>query len=183
MILSDRTIKELIQKKTLKVEPFNEQLVQCSSLDLRLGFQIARYRVKDYLDVKNPSWDIEIEEITPEGFFIQPKEFILATTLEYIELPPDLTAFVEGRSSLGRLGLFIENAGWVDAGFKGQLTLELYNANSYPIRLYPKMRICQLVFAKVDRIPQRPYNGKYQGQRGVVPSRIYLDYKGYKGEK
>ena len=177
MILSDKTIRELIERGTLKVEPFDPKQVQCSSLDLRLGFQIARYRVRDYLDVKNPNWDIEIEEINSEGFFIQPKEFVLATTLEYIELPPDLTAFVEGRSSLGRLGLFIENAGWVDAGFKGQLTLELYNANSYPIKLYPEMRICQLVFAKVDRIPEKPYSGKYQGQRGVVPSRIYLDYR------
>ena len=177
MILSDRTIREFIKKGTLKVEPFDPKLVQCSSLDLRLGFQIARYRARDYLDVKNPKWEIEIEKITSEGFFIQPKEFVLATTLEYIELPPDLTAFVEGRSSLGRLGLFIENAGWVDAGFKGQLTLELFNANSYPIKLYPEMKICQLVFAKVDRTPQKPYSGKYQGQRGVVPSKIYLDYK------
>jgi dCTP deaminase len=101
----------------------------------------------------------------------------LATTLEYIKLPPNLTAFVEGRSSLGRLGLFIENAGWVDAGFEGQLTLELYNANKYPIRLYPKMRICQLVFAKLDKEPLKPYRGKYQGQKGVVASKIYLDYR------
>jgi dCTP deaminase len=177
MILSDRTIKELIEKGTLKVEPFSEELVQCSSLDLRLGYQIARYRAKDYLDVKNPSWEIEFETIDDNGFFIQPKEFVLATTLEYIKLPPNLTAFVEGRSSLGRLGLFIENAGWVDAGFEGQLTLELYNANKYPIRLYPKMRICQLVFAKLDKEPLKPYRGKYQGQKGVVASKIYLDYK------
>ncbi len=176
MILSDRTIKELIERGILKVEPFSEELVQCSSLDLRLGFQIARYRVGNYLDVKNPSWETEIEEITEKGFFIQPKEFVLATTLEYIELPENLTAFVEGRSSLGRLGLFIENAGWVDAGFKGQLTLELFNANVYPIKLYPKMRICQLVFAKLDKKPLKPYAGKYQGQRGVVPSKIHLDY-------
>jgi len=177
MILSDKTIKELIEKGKLKVEPFSEELVQCSSLDLRLGYQIARYRAKDFLDVKNPSWEIELETIDGNGFFIQPKEFVLATTLEYIKLPPDLTAFVEGRSSLGRLGLFIENAGWVDAGFEGQLTLELYNANKYPIKLYPEMRICQLVFAKLDREPLKPYRGKYQGQRGVVASRIYLDYR------
>lgn len=177
MILSDRTIRELIGEGKLKVEPFEEELVQCSSLDLRLGFEIARYRVDDFLDVKNPRWEIEKETLSEGGFFIQPKEFVLATTLEYVELPPDLTAFVEGRSSLGRLGLFIENAGWVDAGFKGQLTLELYNANRYPIKLYPGMRICQLVFAKVDRVPLRPYSGKYQGQRGVVPSKIYLDYR------
>ncbi len=177
MILSDRTIKELIGEGKLKVDPFSEELVQCSSLDLRLGFEIARYRVEDFLDVKNPRWEIEKETLSEEGFFIQPKEFVLATTLEYVELPPDLTAFVEGRSSLGRLGLFIENAGWVDAGFKGQLTLELFNANRYPIKLYPGMRICQLVFAKVDRVPLKPYNGKYQGQRGVVPSKIFLDYR------
>ena len=177
MILSDRTLKRLIEEGTLKVEPFSEELIQCSSLDLRLGYQIARYRVRDFLDVKRQNWETVIEEITDEGFFIQPKEFVLATTLEYVELPPDLTAFVEGRSSLGRLGLFIENAGWVDAGFKGQLTLELFNANSYPIKLYPKMRICQLVFAKLDAKPLNPYNGKYQGQRGVVPSKIFLDYK------
>jgi dCTP deaminase len=176
MILSDRSILQLIEEGKLKVEPFEESLVQCSSLDLRLGYQIARYRVRDFLDVKTQNWETVIEEITDEGFFIQPKEFILATTLEYVELPEDLTAFVEGRSSLGRLGLFIENAGWVDAGFKGQLTLELFNANSYPIKLYPKMKICQLVFARLDQKPLKPYNGKYQGQRGVVPSKIYLDY-------
>jgi len=177
MILSDRTIRELLAEGKLKVEPFAEELIQCSSLDLRLGYEIARYRVRDYIDVKEPTWGIEKETLNEEGFFIQPREFVLATTLEYIELPPDLTAFVEGRSSLGRLGLFIENAGWVDAGFKGQLTLELFNANSYPIKLYPGMRICQLVFAKVDRLPQKPYSGKYQGQRGVVPSKIFLDYR------
>jgi len=177
MILSDRSIKELIQKGELKVEPYNERLIQCSSLDLRLGYQIARYKVRDFLDVKKQNWETDIETVSKEGFFIQPKEFVLATTLEYIELPPYLTAFVEGRSSLGRLGLFIENAGWVDAGFKGQLTLELFNANSYPIKLYPEMKICQLVFAKLDKEPLRPYSGKYQGQRGVVPSKIYLDYE------
>ena len=165
-----------MEEGKLKIEPFSEELIQCSSLDLRLGYQIARYKVKDFLDVKNSNWETQIETITDDGFYIQPKEFVLATTLEYIELPVDLTAFVEGRSSLGRLGLFIENAGWVDAGFRGQLTLELFNANSYPIKLYPKMRICQLVFAKLDGKPINPYNGKYQGQRGVVPSKIYLDY-------
>ena len=175
MILSDRSIKEFIRKGKLKIEPLEEALVQCSSLDLRLGFQIARYRVKNFIDVKKLSWETIVEEISDEGFFIQPKEFILATTLEYIELPSDLTAFVEGRSSLGRLGLFIENAGWVDAGFKGQLTLELFNANSYPIKLYPKMRICQLVFAKLDQPPLETYKGKYLGQKGVVASKIFKE--------
>jgi len=177
MILSDKTLRRLIESGELLVDPFDPKLVQCSSLDLRLGNQIARYRAQGYLDVRKQNWQTVIETVNGEGFFIQPKEFVLATTLEFVGLPEDLTAFVEGRSSLGRLGLFIENAGWVDAGFRGQLTLELFNANSYPIKLYPGMRICQLVFARLDEKPQTPYRGKYQGQRGVVPSRIFLDYE------
>ncbi len=174
MILSDRSIKELIEKGELKVEPFDPLQVQCSSLDLRLGNQIAVYENVDFIDPKKPTKNIKIIEFG-EYFEIKPKEFLLATTLEYIKLPPYITAFVEGRSSLGRLGLFIENAGWVDAGFEGQITLELFNANNSPIKLYRGMRICQLVFARLDREPEKVYSGKYKGQRGVVPSRIHLD--------
>jgi dCTP deaminase len=175
MILSDRTIRALIERGDLKVEPFDEGLVQSSSLDLRLGSEFARYRDGTVIDVKEGPGEVEI--LRAEEFIeIAPKEFLLATTLEYIKLPPYLTAFVEGRSSLGRLGLFIENAGWVDAGFEGQITLELYNANRTPIRLYVGMRICQLVFARLDRDPARTYRGKYSGQRGVVPSRIAQDF-------
>ena len=96
-------------------------------------------------------------------------------TVEYIKLPDYITAFVEGRSSLGRLGLFIENAGWVDAGFEGNITLEFFNANSRPLKIYPNMRICQLVFAKMEEPAERGYRGKYYKQRGVMPSKIYMD--------
>jgi len=174
MILSDKSIKELIERGELVIEPYEEELVQCSSLDLRLGDEIALYEEGNVIDVREKLENIKVIRIE-EYFEIKPKEFLLATTLEYVKLPPYITAFVEGRSSLGRLGLFIENAGWVDAGFEGQITLELFNANNTPIRLYRGMRICQLVFARLDKKPSRIYAGKYKGQRGVTPSRIYLD--------
>jgi len=174
MILSDRSIRKLLKKGELLVEPLDEAQVQCSSVDLRLGGEIAVYEEGASIDVKEEIKGVKVIKFG-EYFEIKPKEFVLATTLEYVKLPPYLTAFVEGRSSLGRLGLFIENAGWVDAGFEGQITLELYNANRVPIRLYKGMRICQLVFAKLDAEPTKVYGGKYRGQRGVVPSRIFLD--------
>ncbi len=175
MILSDKTIKELIKQGELIIEPYEEENIQASSIDLRLGDEILIYESK-FIDIK--SKDIKVKKLSiKEGFVIQPKAFILATTLEYIKLPSYITAFVEGRSSLGRLGLFIENAGWVDAGFEGQITLELYNANSCPIKLYPNIRICQIVLAKLDKPAEKPYSGKYQKQLGVTPSLIYLDFK------
>ena len=98
-----------------------------------------------------------------------------AKKLEFVALPDDLTAFVEGRSSLGRMGLFIQNAGWVDPGFQGEITLELYNANRFAIELKAGRRIGQLVFAKMDRAARNPYRGKYQGQTGATGSRVFLD--------
>ena len=174
MILSDKTIKELLENGELVIDPFEESQIQCSSIDLRLGDEFAKYEGTRIIDVKERAIGIK-KEVVREFVEIKPKEFLLATTIEYIKLPSHVTAFVEGRSSLGRLGLFIENAGWVDAGFEGQITLELYNANSVPIRLYVGMRICQLVFAKLDRVPRKIYSGKYRGQRGVTPSKIEMD--------
>jgi dCTP deaminase len=98
--------------------------------------------------------------------------------VEFIRLPADVTAFVEGRSSIGRMGLFIQNAGWVDPGFEGNITLELFNANRLPLRLASGRRICQIVFARMDRATLTPYAGKYQGQRGTVGSRIFKDTDG-----
>ena len=110
-----------------------------------------------------------------EQIVIPPHSFLLASTRERIRLPDDVTAFVEGRSSIGRIGLFIQNAGWVDPGFEGNLTLELYNANRLPIRLQTGRRICQLVFARMDCAAQAPYRGKYQGQSRATGSLISLD--------
>ncbi|MFP3254133.1 MAG: dCTP deaminase [Hydrogenobaculum sp.] len=174
MILSDRTILDYIKSSKIIVEPFDESSLQCSSLDLRLSNSIAFYENLDTIDIKSP---IKAKTVTFEEYFIiNPGEFLLASTMEYIKLPEFITAFVEGRSSLGRLGLFIENAGWVDAGFEGQITLELYNANKYPIKLYKGMRICQLVFAKLDEIPSKVYRGKYLCQKGATPSKIFMDF-------
>ncbi|WP_457639698.1 dCTP deaminase [Persephonella sp.] len=178
MILSDRKIRELIEKKELVIQPLDHIQIQASSVDLRLGNEFLAYPDEiEILDVKNPDLGNQLKKVVAddEGFVIQPKQFILATTREYIKLPDYLTAFVEGRSSLGRLGLFIENAGWVDAGFEGNITLEFYNANSRPLKIYPGMRICQLVFAQMDAPAENPYRGKYQGQRGTTASRIYMD--------
>ena len=104
-----------------------------------------------------------------------PGQFVLATTMEYFALPNNMTAFVEGRSSLGRLGLFIQNAGWVDPGFEGEITLELYNANRYAIELQAGRRVGQLVFAQLDENALNPYNGKYQKQKGATGSKVFLD--------
>ena len=100
---------------------------------------------------------------------------MLATTMEYVTLPDNLTAFVEGRSSLGRMGLFIQNAGWVDPGFRGEITLELFNANRCAIELRAGRRVGQLVLAEMDAPALHPYSGKYQGQTGATGSRVYLD--------
>lgn len=175
MILSDRSIKELVRSGRLVIEPYKEENVQASSIDLTLSGEVLFYR-SECIDIKSSHIPVERISIPEEGLLIPPKAFMLATTEEYIKLPEDITAFVEGRSSLGRLGLFIENAGWVDAGFEGQITLELYNANSCPIRIYKGVRICQIVLAKLDRKAEKPYRGKYQGQKGAMPSRIYMDF-------
>ncbi len=175
MILSDRSIKELIKKGRLAIEPYKEENVQASSIDLTLGGELIFYR-SECIDLKSGHIPVEKLIIPEEGILIPPKAFLLATTEEYIKLPEDITAFVEGRSSLGRLGLFIENAGWVDAGFEGQITLELYNANNCPIRIYKGVRICQIVLARLDAKAEKPYSGKYQGQRGATPSKVYMDF-------
>lgn len=175
MILSDTTIKSYIGKKKLIVDPLEEANIQPASIDLRLGnhFMIFDHINIQQLKLNDPN--IKFREFTQDVFYLKPGNFMLATTTEYIELPDDLTAFVEGRSSIGRVGLFIQNAGWVDPGFKGQITLELFNANSVSIELKKGIRICQLVFCKMDRKAISPYKGKYQGQRGATVSKIFKD--------
>ena len=174
MILSDGTLKRMLASGELVCEPIQGDSIQPASIDCRLG--------RDYLVVENTQMDIitmrdEIKYREVEGDFITlaPHSFILATTMEYVKLPSNLTAFVEGRSSIGRMGLFIQNAGWVDPGFEGRITLELYNANSLPIRLEAGRRICQLVFCKMDEMALNPYRGKYQGQNKSTGSRVFKD--------
>lgn len=174
MILSDRTILSLINEGALVIEPLEKKQIQPASIDIRLGntFSIVEDSSSGIITLENP---ISYKEIKADRYLLLPGQFVLATTMEYITLPNDLTAFVEGRSSLGRMGLFIQNAGWVDPGFSGEITLELYNANRCAIELQAGRRIGQLVFAKMDQAALNPYAGKYQGQRGATGSKIYLD--------
>ena len=118
---------------------------------------------------------IRYKTIQAEKYLLLPGQFVLATTQEYFVMPDNLTAFVEGRSSLGRMGLFIQNAGWVDPGFEGEITLELFNANRCAIELQSGRRVGQLVFAQLDEKALNPYKGKYQGQTGATGSRVFMD--------
>lgn len=174
MILSDNTIYKMIQNSELKISPLENEQVQPASVDIRLGntFGIVEDSPAGIITMDS---EIKYKIIESDTYILLPNQFVLATTMEYFELPDDLTAFVEGRSSLGRMGLFIQNAGWVDPGFKGEITLELYNANRCAIELKAGRRVGQLVFAKMDAAALNPYNGKYQGQKRATSSRVYLD--------
>lgn len=174
MILSDKTMIEMIERKELVVEPILENSIQPASIDCTLG---NHFLIIEDFDMHTIKMDEEIKyrEIESDTIVLPPHSFLLATTEEYVKLPDNLTAFVEGRSSIGRMGLFIQNAGWVDPGFEGRITLELYNANSLPIQLQRGRRICQLVFCKMDQAAANPYRGKYQGQTKSVGSRVFQD--------
>lgn len=164
----------MLSNKTLAVEPITPESIQPASIDCRLGTHFLM--IEDFnMNLISMDSEIKYREFEGETITLPPHSFLLATTMEYIKLPNDLTAFVEGRSSIGRMGLFIQNAGWVDPGFEGKITLELYNANSLPIQLQAGRRICQLVFCKMDQATLNPYRGKYQGQKKSVGSRIFQD--------
>lgn len=182
MILSDRTISEMLKDKTLVIEPAEAGQIQPASVDIRLGntFSVVDDTPSGIITMNS---QIAYKTITADRYLLLPGQFVLATTMEYIELPDDLTAFVEGRSSLGRMGLFIQNAGWVDPGFHGEITLELFNANRCAIELQSGRRVGQLVFAKMDAAAQNPYRGKYQGQKGATGSRVFLDADAMKAQE
>ncbi|SDI55828.1 dCTP deaminase [Natribacillus halophilus] len=174
MILSDATIKAMMARGELIIEPVNDVQIQPASVDIRLGNHYLKLdeNAIESVALDTPAQYVEFES---DEVIIPPNSFLLATTNEYIKLPENLTAFVEGRSSIGRMGLFIQNAGWVDPGFEGEITLELFNANRLPIRLISGRRIAQLVFARMDQKAATPYDGKYQKQRRAGGSRAYDD--------
>ena len=138
-------------------------------------YTLMEFGVVRFNEMKKYIGEISYKTLKTERYLLLPGQFVLATTMEYFALPDDLTAFVEGRSSLGRMGLFIQNAGWVDPGFEGEITLELFNANRCAIELTAGRRVGQLVFAQMDAAAENPYRGKYQGQRGATGSRVFLD--------
>ena len=174
MILSDKTIQAMLDDGSLGISPLERGQIQPASVDIRLGNTYSV--VEDSSDgIIRLDGAIKYKTIETDKYLLLPGQFVLATTMEYFKLPDNLTAFVEGRSSIGRLGLFIQNTGWVDPGFEGEITLELYNANRCAVELQSGRRVGQLVFAQLDEHAQNPYRGKYQGQRGATGSRIFLD--------
>lgn len=176
MIVSGNTIKQFIHDEQISIVPYQEINIQPASVDLCLGnhFLVVDDMSTSHLSVDKPASYHEIQVTDGEVITIPPKTFMLGTTVEKFRLPDHLTAFVEGRSSVGRLGVFIQNAGWIDPGFSGQITLELFNANRVPVQLKVGMRVCQLVIAQVDQTTEG-YSGKYLFQEGATPSRVYMD--------
>ena len=174
MPLSDGTIKELVRKNELVIEPLVLENIESASIDLTLG---EGFLVVDYHKVSH----LSLEDVVPyrkiEGgsIIIPPHHFLLATTKEKIKLPSFVSGKVEGRSSIGRRGLFIQNAGWIDPGFEGKITLELYNANESPLEIKAGRRICQLILEFTDKPVEKAYAGKYQGQAETTGSKVEED--------
>lgn len=181
MILADATIKELVASGALVIEPFDAALVQPASVDVRLGrqFRVMRNSRVTHIDPFEPADDLMEAVEVPDGeqFVLHPGEFALGHTAEAFTMPTDVVGVVNGKSSLGRLGLLVHaTAGYIDPSFRGQIVLELSNVSTLPILLRPAMKIAQIVFERMDRPAERPYghpelNSKYQAQQGAVASR------------
>ena len=188
MVLSDRTIERLIDEGRIEINPYDASLLQPSSVDVRVDryfrvFHNARY---PFIDVREPQEDLtELVEVEGEDdpFILHPGEFVLGSTLERVRLPDDLVARLEGKSSLGRLGLLIHStAGFIDPGWDGHVTLELSNVANLPITIYHGMKIGQLSFVQLSEPAESPYGSgglgsKYQGQKGPTPSRYYRNFQ------
>lgn len=188
MILSDREIRRRLEEGDLVIEPLDdpELQLQPASVDLRLGREFLEFQ-RTNIPCIHPESDEEIDEYVTEtvvedsdDFVLHPGDFVLGTTRERVEIPPDLIAHVEGRSSLGRLAIVVHaTAGLCDPGYKGQITLELSNLGAAPVALAPRMRISQLTFTELSSPAERPYGAergsKYQGQTGPQASRIGSD--------
>jgi dCTP deaminase len=186
MILSDRTIRQELAAGRIGIEPLGEGCIQPSSVDLHVDkfFRVFRNHSQRVIDVKENQESLtELVEIAGEALILHPGEFVLGSTVEQVRLPDDLVGRLEGKSSLGRLGLLIHStAGFVDAGWDGYLTLELSNVANLPITVYPGMKIGQISFLKMTTAAEVPYGSadlgsKYQHQRGPTPSRYYENFR------
>jgi len=185
-VLSDRDIRAALAAGRLRLTPLDINDIQPASVDIHLDrrFRVFRNSRYTYIDVRNPQPDLtELLAVSDdEPFVLHPGEFVLGQTVEWVELPDDLIALLEGRSSMGRLGLLIHStAGYVDPGWRGNLTLELSNVANLPIALYPHMRIGQLSFHTMSSPVDRPYGSaglgsKYQGQTEPTASALYRDF-------
>jgi len=188
MILSDRDLMARLARGSIVIDPAPDTAtqVQPASIDLRLGydFQTFNYTRQALIDPADPTTFEQLTTRTQlepgERFIVHPGEFVLATTLEHIEIPTDLLARLEGRSSIGRLGIVIHStAGYVDPGFKGKITLEISNLGRIAVALYPRMRICQVAFEEMSSPVSEGYgqkrDAKYQGQAATTASRLFED--------
>ena len=186
MLLSDRDIRSEIQSGRVAVEPFDEAMIQPSSVDVRLDkffrvFENHKYSVIDP-SIEQAELTREVIAEGDEAFILHPGEFVLASTYEVITLPDDIAGRLEGKSSLGRLGLLTHStAGFIDPGFSGHITLELSNVANLPVKLYPGMKIGQLCLIKLSSPAEHPYGSaiyasRYQGQRGPTPSRSFMNF-------
>lgn len=186
MLLSDRDILAEIDAKRVALEPFDPDMVQPSSIDVRLDrlFRVFENHRYPHIDPAEDQPDLtrQVEPAADEPFILHPGEFVLGSTYEVITLPDDVAARLEGKSSLGRLGLLTHStAGFIDPGFSGHVTLELSNAATLPIKLWPGMKIGQLCFFRLSSPSEHPYGSakygsRYQGQRGPTPSRSYQNF-------
>jgi len=186
-VLSDRSICEELAAGRIRIDPLHDDCIQPASVDLHLDRTFRAFRVtrRPYVDVREPMEDltelIVLEDDEP--FIVQPGTFVLGSTQETVTLPDDVVARVDGKSSLGRLGLLVHaTAGYVDPGWTGKLTLELSNQSQMPIALYYGMKIAQISFLRLTTPVERPYGSpqlgsKYQGQTGPTASRIYQDFE------
>ncbi len=186
MLLSDRDIRAEIAAGRVALDPFDETLLQPSSVDLRLDRHFRTFNNHAYTHI-DPSLQQDdltrmVEPLEDEAFVLHPGEFVLGSTYEVVTLPDDVAARVEGKSSLGRLGLLTHaTAGFVDPGFSGHITLELANVATLPIKLYPGMKIGQFCFFRLSSASEHPYGSekygsRYQGQRGPTPSRSFQSF-------
>ncbi len=184
MILPDHEIKALLKEGRLSIEPLEdlEKQIQPAWVDLRLGseFRVFKYTSEAFIDSRNPKEYTEAYSCDEKPFVLHPREFILGITKESIKIPDDLAAYVDGRSSLGRLGITAHiTSGWVDPGFSGKLVLEISNLGKMPVTLYPGMRICKLLLFKLNSPAQVPYNkrkdAKYCNQEKVSESKIHSE--------
>lgn len=187
MVLSDRDIRRYMDEDRIVVRPRDDSCIQPASVDIHLDNVVRVFRhwqAPHYIDVRNSLEGLtELVHIKQgTNFSLAPQQFVLGSTEEHIEVPIDLMARLEGKSSLGRIGLLIHStAGYIDPGWKGKLTLELYNVSSMPILLYGGMKISQISFHKLTSPAERPYGSrelgsKYQNQSGPTPTRFYLEF-------
>jgi len=187
MLLSDRDIIAAVESGRLVVDPWDAELLQPSSVDVRLDRYFRVFNNTQYTHIDPGLQQDELTSlIEPKGddpFVLHPGEFVLGSTLEVVTLPDDLAGRLEGKSSLGRLGLLTHStAGFIDPGFTGHLTLELSNVANLPITLWPGMKIGQLCLFRLSSAARNPYGSaaagsRYQGQRGPTPSRSYLNFR------